>query len=221
MRPQACNPSLFLTFRLFFVCVAGAGCIFIRCTPPRLVIQKCPEPLWKEYAYFQPVQVKEEIARLETLLKRGDTASSLSGRIKYPADSAAWKKPSALEITRRLFELSVHHANPDFDIDRIITLASHLGPAGGPDSLRYINWERAAQKHKALLRERDSLAAAVSGISEREKKDSRSMEGIKKEMKACGKQRDSLSAVIAIQRETIMKLQKVDVMMEQQRSTVR
>jgi hypothetical protein len=200
-------------------CIISAGIIFIQCTPPR-IIQKCPGPLWKDYASFQPSQVKEETARLERLLKRGDTTCLNSISIKNSTNSAEAKKPSGLEIKRRLFELSIHHANPDDNIDKIINYASFLSQNGGPDSLRYLNWGRAAQEKKSLIRERDSLETAISDIFEREKKESKSMETLKKEIKGYLKQRDSLNAVITIQQETIMKLQKIDVMMEQQRSKI-
>ena len=199
------------------------GCIFMAvffsmtCTPPP-VIQKCPEPIWKKYSSLQPYQVKKEAARLESLLTAGDTASSASNCITDSTDMAAAKKLSAFEIKRRLFELSIHHANPDYDVEKILGYISFLRRSADPDSLRYLNWGRAVMEQKALARERDSLTTVISDIFEGEKKESRSAEKLKKEIKVYLKQCDSLNAVIINQQETIMKLQKLDVIMEQQRS---
>ncbi len=202
-----------LKFPALLGCIFTAGILFIQCTPPP-VIHKCPEPLWREYSLLQSYQVKKEAARLETLLAAGDTTSSDSGGM---TDSTAAQTLSAVDIRRRLFELSIHCANPDYDFDKICKYASFLCRHGGPDSLRYLNWGRAVREQKALLRERDSLETA---ISKEEKKESRSMENLKKEIKGYLKQRDSLNAVITAQQEMIMKLQKLDVMMEQQRSKI-
>jgi hypothetical protein len=188
------------------------------CTPPPPpVIQKCPEPIWKEYSLFESSQVKNESARLEALLKVGDT----TGGIVSSTGAAAAARLSGIEIKRRLFELSIHCANPDYNLDKILEFASFLCQTGGPDSLRYLNWGRAAREQKALVRERDSLKAALSDIFQGEKKESKSMEKLKKEIKVYVRQCDSLSAVITNQQETITKLQKLDVMMERRRSTIK
>lgn len=197
-----------------------AAALFPACTPPPPAVQECPEPLWKKYSPFQSYQVKEETARLEALLAAGDTITSDSGGMADPTDTTAAKKFSALEIKQRLFELLIHSANPDYDFDKIFEYVSFLYQHGGPDSLRYRNWGRAVREQKALLRQRDSLEHVVSDISEGDKKASRSMENFRKEIKVYLKQRDSLTAVIAAQEETISKLQKLDVMMEQRRSKI-
>ncbi len=186
--------------------------------PPRPASGKCPEPIWMEYASLESHQVKNEAARLEALLTAGDTVSS---GITHATDTAVMKKLSGIEIRRRLFELSVHHANPDYNFDKTLEYASFLVRRGGPDSLRYLNWSRAVGERKALVRERDSLKTAVSDIAQGEKKESRSAEKLKKEIKGYLRQCDSLNAVITNQQETIMKLQKLDVMMEQRRSKIK
>ena len=204
-------------FHASFICIFSAGFLFMKCTHPPPVLQKCPEPFWKEYSSLQFHQVKEAAARLDALLAKGDTISSDSSDRVDSTDTTAAERLSGLEIRCRLFELSIHHANPDYDLDKISEYASFLLRNGGPDSIRYLNWGRAAQEQKALVLKRDSLAAAVV---EGGKKESRSAEKLKKEIKNYVKQLDSLNAVITGQRETIMKLQKLDVMMEQQRSKI-
>ena len=196
-----------------------AGIFFLACTP-QPVVQNCPEPLWKEYSSLQSYQVREEISRLEALLAAGDTTASDSGGIADSTDTTSAKKLSALAINRRLFELSIHGANPDYDFDKIFKYVSFLYQHGGPDSLRYRNWGRAVREQKALLQQRDSLENVISGLSEGDKKASRSVENLKKEIKVYLKQLDSLTAVITSQQETITKLQKLDVMMEQRRSKI-
>jgi hypothetical protein len=158
--------------------------------------------------------VKGEALRLESMLARGDTALGDSGA------AAGEKRLSGREIRRRLFELAIHHANPDFDAAAISRYAQLLCRNAGPDSVRYLNWGRAAGAQRAVARMRDSLAAAVAEISEGEKKESRSSEKLKKELKVTLRQIDSLTTVIAAQQETIAKLQKVDVMMEQHRNKI-
>jgi hypothetical protein len=199
-------------------CIVTAGGFFIGCTPPPPVVTtnlKCPEPLWKEYSLFQSYKVKEEAARLEALLAAGDTASADS------PDTVAAKKFSGLEIRKRLFELSIHHANSDYNFDRIFEYVSFLFQHGGPDSLRYLNWGRVVREQKTLLSERDSLEAVISALSNGDKKDSISVGNLKKEIKVYMKQCDSLTTVITTQQEMILKLQKLDVMMEQQRNKIK
>jgi hypothetical protein len=202
-------------------CIFTAVFFYFTCTPPLPVIQKYPEPIWKKYSSFQSYQVKKESARLEALLTAGDTASSASSGITDSTDSAAAKKLSGLEIKRRLFELSIHCANPDCNLDKTLGYVSFLSRNGDPDSLRYLNWGRAIREQKALVRERDSLKTVISDIFQEGKKESRSAEKLKKEIKAYLKQCDSLNSVITNQQETIIKLQKLDVMMEQQRSKIK
>jgi len=205
---------------LFIGCISAAVFLCITCTPPPVipVLPKCPEPLWKEYSSWESPQIQKEAARLAQLLTDGDTISSYLRGKADSTDKIKAKKISGLEIRLRLFELSIHHANPDRNLDKIVGYASFLLNSGGPDSLRYLNWSQVARDRKALVRERDSLKSV---ISEGEKKDSRCAEKLKKEIKAGLKQLDSLNAVIAVQQETIMNLQKLDVMMEQQRSKTR
>jgi hypothetical protein len=198
-------------------CVFTAVAFSLRCTPPP-VVRKCPEPPWIRYSSFRSDQIKKEAARLEALLAKGDTAASDS---IARTDTTAAKKLSGPEIRRRLFELSIHYANPDYDLDKISTYAQSLSRLSGPDSLRYLDWGRAANEQKALVRKRDSLATALCDIFEGEKKESRTVERLKKEIKAYSQQLDSLNAVIAAQGETIAKLQKVDIMMEQQRRKIK
>ncbi len=216
--------SVSLKFPAMLGCILAAGVLFTACTPPAPVIQKCPKPLWKLYASFQPDQIREETARLEALLARGDTSVPNVNGIADSTDPAVAEMPSGLDIRRRLFELSIHHANPECNLDRILGYASLLYLRGGPDTINYLNWSRAIKEQKALLRERDSLEAAFGDFSatseEKDKKESRSVENLKKEIKTYLQQRDSLTAVIATQQEMIMKLQKLDVMMEQQRSKI-
>ncbi|MBN1578354.1 MAG: hypothetical protein JW913_17465 [Chitinispirillaceae bacterium] len=209
-----------MKFPFILGCIFTAGVLFIKCTPPPPVIQKCPEPVWKEYSLFQSHQVKKETARLEALLAALDTTPSDSSGPTDSTDTAAAKKLSALEINQRLFELSIHRANPDYDFNKIFEYVSFLYQHGGPDSLRYLNWGRVVREQKALLRERDSLETAISEIFEGEKKESKAVENLKNEVKVYLRQRDSLNAVITVQQETIMKLQNLDVMMEQQRSKI-
>jgi hypothetical protein len=230
-QPQVCNafyaatfhlPMISVTLRLSVLlgCIVSAGVLFTGCTPPPAVIQKCPEPLWKEYSSFRPYKVKEETARLEALLKAENATSPDSGAMTGPADTTAAPQLSELGIKERLFELSIHHANPDYDFDKIFDYVSFLYQHGGPDSLRYLNWGRVVREHKALMRERDSLDTVISAISEGDKKDSATVENLKNELKAYSKQLDSLNAVITSQQKMITDLQKLDVIMEQQRSKI-
>ncbi|MBN1309584.1 MAG: hypothetical protein JXA18_16810 [Chitinispirillaceae bacterium] len=213
--------SVSLEVRLIHGCIVTAGFFIITCTtPPPPVIRQCPEPLWKKYSRFDAYQVKEETARLEALLAAGVATSPDSSGETDSTDTAAAKKLSALEIKRRLFELSIHRANPDYNVDKIFDYVSFLYQHGGPDSLRYLNWGRVVREQKALVRTRDSIAAAVSAISEADAKASRSVEHLKKEIKRVLKQCDSLTAVITDQQEMIAKLQKLDVMMERQRRKI-
>jgi hypothetical protein len=197
------------------------GAVLFTCTPPPpLVPPDCPEPLWKEYSSFEAFRVKKETARLEALLEEEKEKSLNFGGNADTADTTSAGRLSTLEIVQRLFELSIHRANPDYNIDNIFRYVSFLYQHGGPDSLRYRNWGRAVQEQKSLLRQRDSLANVISAISREDKKESRSVENLKKELRGYVKQCDSLTSVISIQKETIMKLQKLDVMMEQQRSKI-
>jgi hypothetical protein len=202
-----------------FGCAVMSCLIIVHCTPPpKIIIQKCPEQPWVKYSSYQPLQIREEIARLEAIVAKGDTARPRPAGTCVGADSTMPKKPSGLEIRRRLFELAIHCANPDLDLDKIIVYAYFLGNNDGADSLRYFNWTRIAREQNGLIRQRDSLQNVVSEIIEQEKKEAKSAENLKKDIKAYVKLRDSLNAVIADQQEKMMKLQKVDVMMEQQRT---
>jgi hypothetical protein len=207
-------------FPVILGCVAAAVAFSLRCTPPP-VLHNCPEPPWIRYSSFRADQVGKEAARLETLLAKGDTVPSGSIAASDSTDTAAAKRLPGLEIRRRLFELSIHHANPDYDLDKISNYALLLSRCGGPDSLRYLDWSRAANEQKALVRKRDSLATAITDILEGEKKEFRTVEKLKKEIRTYLQQIDSLAAVITVQKETIAKLQRLDVMMEQQRKKIK
>ena len=106
-------------FHASFICIFSAGFLFMKCTHPPPVLQKCPEPFWKEYSSLQFHQVKEAAARLDALLAKGDTISSDSSDRVDSTDTTAAERLSGLEIRCRLFELSIHHANPDYDLDKI------------------------------------------------------------------------------------------------------
>ena len=159
--------------------------------------------------------------RLEMLLENGDTATAAGDTGSDSGDTSATRQLSGLEIRMQLFELATHHANPEYDLDRIFNLLTFLYQNGGPDSARYLNWGRAVREQRACIQQRDSLETRISTIvSGSEKRESRAVENLKKELGNAAKQRDSLSEVITGQRETIMKLQKLDVMMERQRSKI-
>ena len=205
-------------FTVILGSILAAIAFFPHCGRP--VLHKCPQPLWMEYSSFQSDQIKKETVRLEALLAGGDTIAVDSTVKPVSPHPAAAKKLSGLEIRRRLFELSIHHAAADYDLDKISAYAFLLRSSGGPDSLRYLNWDRAAHEQKTLVRKRDSLTAAIAGIFENEKKESKSLEKLKKEIRGYQKQLDSLHAVINLQRESIAKLQKIDLLMEQQRRKI-
>jgi hypothetical protein len=191
----------------------------LTCTPPP-IIQKCPDPVWKRYTSFKSYQVKDEIAKLETMLATADSEQPDSIVAADSSDTLNVNHWTALEIRQRLFELLIHHANPDYNIDKILAQASFLYQHGGPDSLRYRNWGRVVRDIKLLLQERDSLMAAFTIATENGKKDSVIAENLKREVKSFVKQCDSLNAVITTQQEMITKLQNLDVLMEQQRNKI-
>jgi hypothetical protein len=191
--------------------------ITVTCTPPPPppAVHECPKPPWQEYAPYSPLQVSEEITRLQIRLAQGDTLKPFpAGAAADSSDSTAQKKPTALDIWQRLFELSVHHANPAYNLDTILSLATFLSGRSGPDSLRYLDWIRIVREQKTLFAARDSLDAV---LAEQKKKESTSVESLRRDLKNGLRQRDSLSAVILRQQEKIENLQKIDVLMEQQR----
>jgi hypothetical protein len=204
---------------LFLILMSIA--LYVACSPPPpTTLQKCPEPLWKEYTKLTSYQVKGEIARLEKLLMDGDTVIPALNRQTDSTDTIPNNALSAFEIKQRLFELTIHNANPDYDIQKIFDYVSFLYQHGGPDSLRYLNWGRVVREQKALVEKRDSLEATISAISKGERRESRTVRKLREDIKLYLQQHDSLSAVIRTQQETITKLQKLDVLMEQQRSKI-
>lgn len=194
--------------------------LFSECTPPPPVIPKCPEPFWKKYSHFNSYQVTEETDRLTALLAAGDTVCRDPGCRGDSTDTITGNRLTALEIKWRLFELAIHHANPVFDLDTIFDYVSFLYQQGGPDSLRYLNWGRVAREFKMYVHSRDSLEGIITGITEGEEEGSRQMKKLKEQKREYIRQCDSLNAVIASQKEMIMKLQKLDVMMEKQRTRI-
>ncbi len=196
-------------------------CFFFLCTTKPIIneIKDCPQPLWKKYSSFHASQVKEEITRLQALLAAGDTLpSDKAGKSDENAES---KKLTGIEIRERLFELSIHSSNPEFNFDKILEYASFLYQNGGSDSLRYRNWGRAVREYDLIRKQRDSLADIITQSLKAQKNTLETTENLKKEIKTYIKQRDSLIAVINSQQETITKLQKLDLIMEQQRTRIR
>jgi hypothetical protein len=176
-------------------------------------MQTCPEPVWKEYSTFKPHEVARERARLEKML---ETKTHLS------PDSADSGKVtlSELEIKQRLFELSIHHSNRKFSPQEVYKYITYLYQNGAPDSLRYLNWGRIIREQEMLAHQKDSLESVMSALSGEEQKQSELVEKLRRESRNCLSDRDSLTTVIAAQKETIQKLQKLDVLMEQQRSKI-
>jgi hypothetical protein len=108
----------------------------------------------------------------------------------------------------------------EYDLNKIFNYVSFLYQHGGPDSLRYLNWGRVVREQKKLIRERDSLETVIASLSEGERQESRLLKKLRNEKRTYLKQRDSLNAVIISQQETILKLQKLDIMMERQRNKI-
>ncbi|MBN1756734.1 MAG: hypothetical protein JW863_00355 [Chitinispirillaceae bacterium] len=152
--------------------------------------------------------------------KKLDSATTEDSLTEQLNDSTESDKHSPLEIYRRLFELSIHHANPEYDPEKIYDYLTYLYQHGGEDSLRYLNWGRVVRDRESLLKERDSLANMVSDVSQDEKKKSGLISKLNRERKDCQQRLDSLNAVITSQRKTIQKLQKLDVLMEQRRNNI-
>ncbi len=201
--------------------VIAAGLLLVLCAPPpALEVHQCPEPLWNEYRDFDAKKILEETNRLEALLAGVKARSTDSAAKTDPADTAATGELSALEIIMRLFELSIHHASPAHDPEKISGYVSYLCLHGGPDSPRYLNWRRTLRDHSMSLRARDSLEELITAAYEGEKREARTIDRLKLEMKIATKQRDSLNAVIGAQEETISRLRKLDIMMEQQRNKI-
>lgn len=205
--------------RLSNICALSILLSFIiTCTPPpKPIIPECPGPQWTEYTAFQPEHIKSEIQHLESLLANGDTLTIKSGNSSDSTDSAIAKQLSHMEIAQRLFELSIHYANPDYNIDTIYKYALFLNTHNGPDNLRYRNWIRIAEEQKQMLQKRDSLMAVNSNAEEKNAKVSKQLWNEKSNFK---KQCDSLNSIINKKEEMIMKLQQLDVIMEEQRSKI-
>jgi hypothetical protein len=191
--------------------------VSISCTPPAPVISKCPEPVWKSYTHLSPQEVARQISLLEKML---DSATAENSLMEQQNDSTTSEKFSLLEIYQRLFELSIHHANPGYDYEKTYRYLTHLYQHGGKDSLRYLNWGRVVRDRESLLKERDSLSNIVNDASHDEKKSSRMINRLNRDVTSCRQQLDSLTTEITTQRKTIQKLQKLDVLMEQRRNTI-
>lgn len=191
-------------------------CVLLACTPPPVEME-CPEPVWKSYSHLKPHEVAQEKARLERMLDSVEADGMPKDKTE---DSTAAEKLSSLELYQRLFELSIHHANPDYDIKKMYEYVTHLYQYGGKDSLRYLNWGRVVRDQEKLFKERDSLLSVVNDVSDDGEKQSGLIDKLNRERKNCLKQLDSLNSVITAQRETIQKLQKLDVLMEQRRNNI-
>lgn len=176
-------------------------------------MQPCPEPIWKEYSALKPHEVAQERIRLVKML---ETKTPLS---PDSADSAKEILPD-LEIKRRLFELSIHHSNREFSLQEVYNYITYLYQHGAPDSLRYLNWGRIIREQETLIQQRDSLGRVVSELSGEEEKRNGLVSKLRRVKKKYQVQCDSLDSVIAAQKETIQKLQKLDMLMEQQRSKI-
>ena len=197
----------------------GTTVLVASCTPPPPpVVVSCPEPVWREYTDFKPYQVTNEMERLEKLLQEHDSSSVLSGKRD---DSTTDTSPlSELAIKQRLFELSIHRANPDFNADEIYTYLTFCYQHGGPDSLRYLNWGRVIREYRAVLQEQDSLERSIAGFSKEKSRKNGRVRRLVQEKRDCIRKQDSLKTIINQQKETIQKLQKLDVLMEEQRSKI-
>lgn len=215
--PVICTKSGRRALLLTTIPAVLAGSVIFSCTPPAPIVPKCPQPVWKSYTHLSPQEVARQIALLEKML---DSATAETSPMEQQNDSSASGKRTLLEIYQRLFELSIHHANPGYDYEKTYRYLTHLYRHGGEDSLRYLNWGRVVRDREALLKERDSLSTIVNDISEDEKKRSRFISKLDRERKTCELQRDSLNAIITTQQKTIQKLQKLDVLMEQRRNTM-
>ena len=186
------------------------------CTPAGQALS-CPEPVWKSYTHLSPQEVARKISHLEKMLDSATTVNSPAGERN---DSIASGNPTPLELHRQLFELYIHHANPDYDGKKIYTCLTYLYQHGGEDSLRYLDWGRAVRDRESLMKERDSLANEVNDVSQDERKKSGLISRLFRERKTCESRIDSLTAVITAQQKTIQKLQKLDVLMERRRNNL-
>ena len=197
--------------------------LILNCTPTK-IIYKEPKPKPHPYEKFSSKKVIKEIRRLEKLLKdttyaEPDSSDSTIFGDYIDVDSTYTKE----KILANLFELYIHKSNPSPDYRKAYSYAEKLYKMDAKRKLNYLNWGRLLHTYFILIEEKDSLSQEIGNASDMSDKN----KSLKKTVWKKNKLIDSLKVVIKEQEETIQKqietikkLEKLDMIMEKQRSKI-
>jgi hypothetical protein len=155
---------------------------------------------------LDPEKLQKEISRLELLLQSSDTVYT--------------KK----EIFGKLFDCYVDIHNNEPLYKRAIAIADTLEKQQDSERMRgyYLNWKNILEKYLALMSSNDSYAYMIEKMSgEIKNLRNSSRKQIKQIDNSMNATIDSLSVIIRKQKETINKLQDLDLKIEQQRSRIK
>lgn len=190
---------------------------YLNCTPPQVIQKETPHQS-ERYISYNSKMVEQEIQRLEKLLEDTTYAEpdSIDTTLADSADTALTKE----KIMINLFELSIHRSNPDPDYHKAYAYAALLYNMKTKARLYYLNWGRVLSNHFKLTTEKDSLIQENDSLLMEIENNSKTSTSLRYTLQKHSKQIDSLSVLIKEQNETIEKLKKLDLMMEQQRSKI-
>ena len=207
-------------FYLGAILIAGN---FLRCAPIKFVYKEAkPKP--ELYSMYNSTRVVKEIRRLEKLLKdttytEPDSLDSTIFGEYYRVDSTYTNE----KILANLFELYIHKSNPEPDYRKAYSYAEKLYKMNVKRKLYYLNWGRILHIYFQLIEEQDSLAQEIGDATQLSEKNKSLKNSVWKQSKLI----DSLSTLIKEQEktiehqlETIKKLERLDMMMEKQRSKI-
>ena len=211
-----------------WICALSSAVILItalvlNCTHTKIVYKE-PKPKPHPYEKFNSKKVIKEIRRLEKLLKDTTYAEpdSLDSTIfgdYYKVDSTYTKE----KILANLFDLYTHKSNPAPDYNKAYSYAEKLYKMDTSRKLYYLNWGRTLHTYFMLIEEKDSLTQEIGDASDMSDKNKSLKNSVWKQSKLI----DSLQVLIKEQEETIQKqietikkLEKLDMIMEKQRSKI-
>lgn len=186
--------------------------VMLLCTPAPVI--KKPEATDAErYAKFGSEDIGRETKRLLDLLNDQTTSQSPDTGV---ADSISIPKLSRVDITERLFEMTIHRLNPSLDYEKALVYAKYLFENKPDSKLFYANWGRVIKEHLSLEAERDSLLSTIGDMTQTVK----ALKSRNQDSRRLDTRIDSLQTVIKRQKQKIRKLGELDMMMERQRSKI-
>lgn len=219
MRKVKKNSNRYAAFYTVIILITS---LILNCTPKIVYKETKPKP--HPYENYNSEMVVKEIRRLEKLLKDTTYAetnysdSTIFGDY-INVDSTYTKE----KILAYLFELYIHKSNPIPDYRKAYSYAEKLYKMDTRRKLYYLNWGRLMQTYFILIEEKDSLAQEIGEASKMSDKNKYLRNTIWKQSKLI----DSLKVLIKEQDdtiqeqvETIKKLERLDIIMEKQRSKI-